>query len=47
MLGEVFGASQDPADETGFVLTAEQVSTDLQTSANRSARVSTHSCIGD
>ena len=46
VLGVVFGASQDPADETGFVLTAEQVSDNLATSANRSSRVSTHSCIG-
>ena len=47
VLGVVFGASEDPADETGFVLTADQVNDNLETSANRSARVSTRSCIGD
>lgn len=46
VLGVVFGASQDPADETGFVLTADQVSENLTTSANRSARVSTRTCTG-
>ena len=37
VLGVVFGASEDPADDTGFVLTAGQVDQDLTGSAKRDA----------
>ncbi|GEE01470.1 acid resistance periplasmic serine protease MarP [Gordonia spumicola] len=45
VLGMVFGASQDPADDTGFALTAAQVQQDLTQSENRTAAVSTQSCV--
>ncbi len=45
VLGLVFGASQDPADDTGFALTAEQVKQDLDASAGRTAAVSTQQCV--
>lgn len=37
VLGVVFGASENPVDETGFVLTAKQVDGDLTGSAKRPA----------
>ncbi|MGV9712690.1 MarP family serine protease [Gordonia sp. NPDC003424] len=45
VLGVVFGAAEDTADETGFVLTAKQVQTNFVDSERRSARVSTESCV--
>lgn len=41
VLGVVFGA----ADDTGFVLTAKQVKSDLDASEQRTARVSTGECV--
>lgn len=45
VLGVVFGAAEDTSDETGFVLTAQQVQPSLAASANTSARVSTQECV--
>ncbi|MCH5641690.1 MarP family serine protease [Gordonia sp. ABSL49_1] len=46
VLGVVFGAAEDPADETGFALTAAQVQTDFARSENGpNNRVSTQSCV--
>ena len=45
MLGVVFGAAEDTADDTGFVLTAKQVKSDLDASERRTARVSTGECV--
>ncbi|GAB89029.1 MarP family serine protease [Gordonia rhizosphera] len=45
VLGVVFGAAEDTTDQTGFVLTAKQVQSDLVASETRSARVSTQSCV--
>ncbi|NED63320.1 trypsin-like serine protease, partial [Streptomyces sp. SID10244] len=41
VLGVVFGAAEDTADQTGFVLTAKQVQSNFTDSENRSSRVST------
>lgn len=45
VLGVVFGAAEDEADETGFVMTAAQVQANLEASENRAARVSTQTCV--
>lgn len=45
VLGVVFGASERDGDDTGFVLTAEQVQADLEGSASRSRAVSTAECL--
>lgn len=45
VLGLVFGASPDPADETGFALTAEQIEADLGGAAENDAPVNTQTCI--
>ena len=45
VLGVVFGAAEDTADDTGFVLTAKQVKSDLDASERRTARVSTGQCV--
>lgn len=45
VLGVVFGAAEDPNEQTGFVLTAKQVEQDFAASENRSARVSTQTCV--
>ncbi|GAA3722614.1 MarP family serine protease [Gordonia hankookensis] len=45
VLGVVFGAAEDTADQTGFVLTAKQVQSNFTDSENRSSRVSTQSCV--
>lgn len=47
VLGVVFGASENPADDTGFVLTADQVQRDLAQSEKRSgsAAVDTQQCV--
>ena len=45
VLGVVFGAAEDAADDTGFVLTAKQVQPDLTASEDRNARVSTQTCV--
>ncbi|MFC0313366.1 MarP family serine protease [Gordonia phosphorivorans] len=45
VLGVVFGSSENVADDTGFVLTAEQVEADLTGSAQRTAEASTASCL--
>ncbi|MGO3326309.1 MarP family serine protease [Gordonia sp. (in: high G+C Gram-positive bacteria)] len=47
VFGVVFGASEDPADNTGFVLTAEQVQRDLAQSERRSgsSSVDTQRCV--
>ena len=45
VLGVVFGAAEDTADDTGFVLTAKQVKSDLDASEQRTARVSTGECV--
>lgn len=45
VLGVVFGASENPADETGFVLTAAQVQNDFDTSENRDGAASTGACV--
>ncbi|MYR08042.1 MarP family serine protease [Gordonia sp. SID5947] len=45
VLGVVFGAAEDTADQTGFVLTAKQVQSNFTDSENRSSRVSTESCV--
>jgi len=45
VLGLVFGASQDPADDTGFALTASQVQQDLAAAKGRTSAVSTQRCV--
>ncbi|MFT4089058.1 MAG: MarP family serine protease [Gordonia sp. (in: high G+C Gram-positive bacteria)] len=47
VLGVVFGSSENPADATGFVLTAKQVQDDMDAAAQRqgSAGVSTDRCV--
>ncbi|GAC58181.1 peptidase S1 family protein [Gordonia hirsuta DSM 44140 = NBRC 16056] len=45
VLGVVFGASEGPDDDTGFVLTAQQVRADLDGSAARTRAVSTAGCL--
>ncbi|ETA07025.1 MULTISPECIES: MarP family serine protease [Gordonia] len=45
VLGVVFGAAENVADETGFVLTARQVRADFDESERRSERVSTKRCV--
>ncbi|MGV9824966.1 MarP family serine protease [Gordonia sp. NPDC003429] len=45
VLGVVFGAAEDTADDTGFVLTAKQVQTDFDVSEKRTARASTGECV--
>ncbi|MFT3716253.1 MAG: MarP family serine protease [Gordonia sp. (in: high G+C Gram-positive bacteria)] len=47
VLGVVFGAAEDPAEDTGFVLTAGQVDQDLKTAAGRSGddTVATGACL--
>lgn len=45
VLGVVFGAAEDTADDTGFVLTAKQIQPDLAASEDRNARVSTQTCV--
>ncbi len=45
VLGVVFGAAENAADETGFVLTARQVRADFDESERRSDRVSTKRCV--
>ncbi|MGB3695810.1 MAG: MarP family serine protease [Gordonia sp. (in: high G+C Gram-positive bacteria)] len=47
VLGVVFGAAQDPTDDTGFVLTAEQVQRDLAASEQNNAEVSTAQCVSE
>jgi S1-C subfamily serine protease len=45
VLGVVFGAAEDTTSETGFVLTARQVSDDLARSENLTEAVDTQSCV--
>ncbi|HEY9315043.1 MarP family serine protease [Williamsia sp.] len=45
VLGVVFGAAEDPATETGFVLTADQVKPGLAESERLSAAVDTQTCV--
>ncbi|MFW0793619.1 MarP family serine protease [Gordonia sp. CPCC 205515] len=45
VLGVVFGAAEDTTDQTGFVLTAKEVGPDFAASEERSARVSTQTCV--
>lgn len=45
VLGVVFGASEDVAEDTGFVLTAQQVESDVTESEQRNRRVSTSNCV--
>ncbi|MEE4024456.1 MarP family serine protease [Gordonia sp. PKS22-38] len=45
VVGVVFGAAEDTTDQTGFVLTAEQVRQNFTDSEARSARVSTQTCV--
>ena len=45
VLGVVFGAAEDTASETGFVLTADQVQANLRASENLTAAVDTQSCV--
>ena len=45
VLGVVFGAAQDPTDDTGFVLTAQQVRKDLAASEQNDTVVSTEQCV--
>lgn len=45
VLGVVFGASENIADDTGFVLTAEQVRGDVTGSEQRTRAASTSSCL--
>lgn len=45
VLGVVFGAAEDPTDDTGFVLTAQQVQKDLVASEQSSSPVSTQQCV--
>ena len=45
VLGVVFGASERDGDETGFVLTAEQVRSDVDGSEKRNRAVATSDCL--
>ncbi len=45
VLGVVFGASDRDGDETGFVLTAEQVRGDIEKSAQRTQPAATSECL--
>lgn len=45
VLGVIFGAAEDPTDDTGFVLTAQQVQRDLVSSEKNNAEVSTRQCV--
>ncbi|MEZ5212375.1 MULTISPECIES: MarP family serine protease [unclassified Gordonia (in: high G+C Gram-positive bacteria)] len=45
VLGVVFGASENVADDTGFVLTASQVEADVAASEKRQAQVGTAECL--
>ncbi|WP_279099933.1 MarP family serine protease [Gordonia bronchialis] len=45
VLGVIFGAAEDPAEETGFALTAAQVQPDFTRSERSNQRVSTQSCV--
>jgi S1-C subfamily serine protease len=45
VLGVVFGAAEDTTSETGFVLTAKQVSDDLARSEDLTQPVDTQSCV--
>ena len=45
VLGVVFGAAEDPTDDTGFVLTAQQVQRDLAASKQNDVAVSTQQCV--
>lgn len=45
VLGVVFGAAEDPASETGFVLTADQVKPGLAESERLSTAVDTQACV--
>ena len=45
VLGVVFGAAEDPAIDTGFVLTADQVKPGLAESERLSTAVDTQSCV--
>ncbi|MFZ2512810.1 MAG: MarP family serine protease [Gordonia sp. (in: high G+C Gram-positive bacteria)] len=45
VLGVVFGASERDGDDTGFVLTADQVRADVQGSQQRRRAVSTAACL--
>lgn len=45
VLGVVFGASENVADDTGFVLTAEQVAADVEASEKRTAETGTKACL--
>lgn len=46
VLGVVFGAAENPADQTGFVLTAKQVRDALATGADSDTEVGTGACVG-
>lgn len=45
VLGVVFGAAEDPTDDTGFVLTAAQVQRDIAASEQSDVQVSTQQCV--
>ncbi len=45
VLGVVFGASEDIADDTGFVLTARQVRSDVKAAQARTAAADTATCL--
>ncbi|EGD55076.1 MarP family serine protease [Gordonia neofelifaecis] len=45
VLGVVFGAAEDPTEDTGFVLTAAQVQSDLAASEQNDSEVSTKQCV--
>ncbi|MFT4127923.1 MAG: MarP family serine protease [Gordonia sp. (in: high G+C Gram-positive bacteria)] len=45
VLGVVFATSENPADETGYVLTADLVSGAVTRARNRTAPVNTRSCV--
>lgn len=45
VLGVVFGAAENPAEQTGFVLTARQVRADLDAARTRDAEVETGACV--
>ncbi|AUH67734.1 MarP family serine protease [Gordonia sp. PS3] len=45
VLGVVFGAAEDPTEDTGFVLTAEQVQRDLAASEQSDSEAATQQCV--
>ncbi|GAA1482556.1 acid resistance serine protease MarP [Gordonia sinesedis] len=45
VLGVVFGAAENPSDQTGFVLTARQVQNDFNLSEDRDGAVDTGTCV--